>query len=45
VKLSKGIKVLNFGSGYAWGLLGLLVELTETSNIIRASDAIGYEKR
>ncbi|MGO0060652.1 AhlS family quorum-quenching N-acyl homoserine lactonase [Brevibacillus fluminis] len=38
--LAAGIKVLNFGSGHAWGLLGLQVDLPETGSIILASDAI-----
>ncbi|MFX8389431.1 N-acyl homoserine lactonase family protein, partial [Acinetobacter baumannii] len=38
--LAEGIKVLNFGSGHAWGMLGLHVELPETGGIILASDAI-----
>lgn len=38
--LAAGIKVLNFGSGHAWGLLGLQVELPETGSIILASDAV-----
>lgn len=38
--LAEGIKVLNFGSGHAWGMIGLHVELPETGGIILASDAI-----
>ncbi|BDG47517.1 MULTISPECIES: N-acyl homoserine lactonase family protein [Parageobacillus] len=38
--LAEGVKILNFGSGHAWGMLGLHVELPETGGIILASDAI-----
>ncbi|ANB55678.1 N-acyl homoserine lactonase AiiB [Anoxybacillus sp. B7M1] len=38
--LAEGIRVLNFGSGHAWGMLGLHVELPETGGIILASDAV-----
>ncbi|GAA4719551.1 AhlS family quorum-quenching N-acyl homoserine lactonase [Brevibacillus fulvus] len=38
--LAAGIKVLNFGSGHAWGMLGLHVEMPETGGIILASDAV-----
>lgn len=38
--LADGVKVLNFGSGHAWGMLGLHVVLPETGGIILASDAI-----
>jgi N-acyl homoserine lactone hydrolase len=40
VLLAEGVRVLNFGSGHAWGMLGLYVELPEKGNIILASDAI-----
>ncbi len=38
--LLKGIKILNFGSGHSYGMLGLLIELPRTGNIIIISDAI-----
>ncbi|MCL6633079.1 MAG: N-acyl homoserine lactonase family protein [Alicyclobacillus herbarius] len=38
--LADGVRVLNFGSGHAWGMLGLYVELPEKGNLILASDAI-----
>lgn len=38
--LAEGVSVLNFGSGHAWGMLGLHVTLPETGGIILASDAI-----
>lgn len=40
LKLAEGIRVLNFGSGHAWGLLGLHVQMPETGGVILASDAI-----
>jgi len=40
IELVDGIKILNFGSGHAWGLLGLHVELPGTGGIILASDAV-----
>lgn len=40
IELMDGVTILNFGSGHAWGMLGLLVELPDTGNIILASDAI-----
>ncbi|MBX6394967.1 MAG: N-acyl homoserine lactonase family protein [Alicyclobacillaceae bacterium] len=38
--LAEGVRVLNFGSGHAWGMLGLHVVLPEKGGIILASDAI-----
>ncbi|PLR77002.1 MBL fold metallo-hydrolase [Bacillus sp. V3-13] len=38
--LADGVKVLNFGSGHAWGMIGLHVQLPEMGGIILASDAI-----
>ncbi|AQQ55452.1 AhlS family quorum-quenching N-acyl homoserine lactonase [Planococcus lenghuensis] len=40
LQLAEGIRLLNFGSGHAWGMLGLHIEMPETGNIILASDAI-----
>ncbi|MCP8969861.1 AhlS family quorum-quenching N-acyl homoserine lactonase [Ectobacillus ponti] len=40
LEIVPGIKVLNFGSGHAWGMLGLHVQMPETGGIILASDAI-----
>ncbi|WP_273832071.1 AhlS family quorum-quenching N-acyl homoserine lactonase [Guptibacillus sedimenti] len=40
VQLADGIKVLNFGSGHAWGMIGLHVQMPETGGIILASDAV-----
>ncbi|HBI99786.1 N-acyl homoserine lactonase family protein [Lysinibacillus fusiformis] len=40
VKLAEGIQVLNFGSGHAWGMLGLHINMPDSGGIILASDAI-----
>ena len=40
LELAKGVKILNFGPGHAWGLLGLHVELPGEGGIILASDAV-----
>ena len=40
LKLVDGVKVLNFGSGHAWGMIGLEIETEEVGTIILASDAI-----
>jgi N-acyl homoserine lactone hydrolase len=40
IPLVDGVKILNFGSGHAWGLLGLHVELPGAGGIILASDAV-----
>lgn len=40
VKLLDGITILNFGSGHAHGMLGLLLELPKSGNILLSSDAI-----
>ncbi len=40
VPLVDGIKILNFGAGHAWGMLGLHVSLPGTGGIILASDAV-----
>ncbi len=40
IELVDGVKILNFGSGHAWGMIGLQVELSELGSIILASDAI-----
>lgn len=38
--LVSGVKVLNFGSGHAWGMIGLEIESEELGTLILASDAI-----
>ncbi|WP_017798026.1 AhlS family quorum-quenching N-acyl homoserine lactonase [Oceanobacillus kimchii] len=40
LELAQGVKILNFGPGHAWGLLGLHIELPGEGGIILASDAI-----
>ncbi|MCM3294022.1 N-acyl homoserine lactonase family protein [Paenibacillus sp. MER 180] len=40
LELAEGITLLNFGSGHAWGMLGLQINLPETGGIILASDTI-----
>lgn len=40
LQLVEGIKVLNFGSGHAWGMIGLEIETEELGTLILASDAI-----
>lgn len=40
VKFLDGIYLLSFGSGHAFGMLGLLLELPKTGNVILTSDAI-----
>ena len=36
----EGIRILNFGSGHTFGMMGLLVTLPESGNFILASDCI-----
>jgi N-acyl homoserine lactone hydrolase len=40
VKFLDGIHLLNFGSGHSFGMLGLLLELPKSGNVILTSDAI-----
>ncbi|PHK49953.1 AhlS family quorum-quenching N-acyl homoserine lactonase [Staphylococcus edaphicus] len=40
LKLVDGIRILNYGSGHAWGIIGLEIESAELGTIILASDAI-----
>lgn len=40
IEIVKGVKVLNFGSGHAWGMIGLEIETQELGTLILASDAI-----
>lgn len=40
IQLAEGVKILNFGSGHAWGMLGLHVQLPGEGGIILASDAV-----
>ncbi|MGD6887187.1 AhlS family quorum-quenching N-acyl homoserine lactonase [Staphylococcus shinii] len=40
LKLVEGVRILNYGSGHAWGMIGLEIESAELGTIILASDAI-----
>lgn len=40
LKLLDGITILNFGPGHTFGMMGLLVSLANTGNVILASDAV-----
>ncbi|MDM5338467.1 N-acyl homoserine lactonase family protein [Fictibacillus enclensis] len=40
LQLAEGIKILNFGSGHAWGMIGLHIHMPESGGIILASDAV-----
>lgn len=44
LELAQGVKILNFGPGHAWGLLGLHIELPGEGGIILASDAVYTEE-
>ena len=44
MKFLDGIHLLSFGSGHAFGMLGLLLELPKTGNVILTSDAIYYRE-
>ncbi|AWE07676.1 MBL fold metallo-hydrolase [Lysinibacillus sp. 2017] len=40
VKLAEGVKIINFGPGHAYGMLGLHIELPGHGNVLLASDAL-----
>lgn len=40
VRLAQGVTIVNFGSGHAWGMLGLLVELPRSGSVLLAGDTI-----
>lgn len=40
LKLVEGVRILNYGSGHAWRMIGLEIESAELGTIILASDAI-----
>ena len=44
LELVKGVKILNFGPGHAWGLLGLHIDLPGEGGVILASDAVYSEE-
>ena len=45
LKLVDGVKVLNFGSGHAWGMIGLEIETEELGTIILALRCYLYERK
>ena len=44
IELFDGLKIINFGPGHSWGMLGLLIELKKDGNYLLVSDAI-YSQR
>ncbi|MEI3283202.1 MAG: hypothetical protein V8R61_11180 [Enterocloster sp.] len=38
--MAEGIKILNFGPGHTFGMMGLLVTLKDSGNYILASDCV-----
>ncbi|PES95262.1 MBL fold metallo-hydrolase [Priestia megaterium] len=40
VELVSGVKIINFGPGHAYGMIGLVIDLPGTGNLLLASDAI-----
>lgn len=40
VNLLDGVTILNLGSGHAFGVLGLLIELEQTGNVLLSSDTV-----
>jgi glyoxylase-like metal-dependent hydrolase (beta-lactamase superfamily II) len=42
--LADGIKIVNFGSGHSWGMLGLMVGLPVSGNYFLVSDAVYTRK-
>lgn len=44
IELLDGITILNFGPGHTFGMMGLLVTLPNTGNVILASDTINTAK-
>lgn len=40
IEIVPGVKVLNFGSGHAWGMLGMKVELENTGNLLCVADSV-----
>lgn len=43
-KLVDGVSILNLGRGHAYGMLGLLLELPETGNVILSADVVYCRK-
>jgi N-acyl homoserine lactone hydrolase len=44
LELLDGITILNFGPGHTFGMMGMLVSLPNTGNVILAADAINTSK-
>ncbi len=44
IELLPGVKILNFGSGHSWGMLGLHVTLPSGRNFLIVADAIYFEE-
>lgn len=38
IKIADGVTIINFGSGHAWGMLGLLINLPNSGNFLLVSD-------
>ena len=45
IPLLDGVTILNLGPGHSWGMLGLLIELEKTGNVILSSDALHEGQR
>jgi len=43
VRLMEGITVYNFGPGHSFGMLGMLIELPKTGNVLIISDAVALK--
>ncbi len=43
IELVHGVKILNFGSGHSWGMLGMHVSLPSGKNFLAVADAIYLE--
>ena len=43
VKFLDGVNIISLGSGHSFGMLGLLIELPKTGNVILTSDAVYCE--
>lgn len=44
LEIAKGVKILNFGSGHSFGMMGLKVELKNSGSILLVADAIYCEE-
>lgn len=43
-ELAEGVRILNFGPGHAFGMMGLLVSLRQSGNFILASDCVNTSR-